>query len=202
MPKTLDATYEHTLLGIDEEKWEFAHRLFRCLAVSVTPLRVEDLAEILALRFDGGVRSHFSTGWQLDNAEESVLSTCSSLITITNVNGSRIVQFAHFSVKEFLISDRLSTASENVFRYHIVPDLAHTTLAQASLGVLLQLNDHIDKESIRNFPLSDYAARHWFDHCQFGKMSSNVQDAMKLLFDRERPHFSAWVWIFDIDDPW
>jgi len=63
MPKTLDATYEHMLLGIDEEKWEFAHRLFRCLAVSVTPLRVEELAEIMALRFDGGVHPQFNTGW-------------------------------------------------------------------------------------------------------------------------------------------
>jgi hypothetical protein len=202
LPKTLDATYEHTLLGIDEEKWKFAHRLFQCLAVSVTPLCVEELAEIMAIRFDGGVHSHFNAGWPLDNAEESVLSACSSLITITHVNGSRIVQFAHFSVKEFLTSDRLTTASENLSRHHIVPYLAHTTLAQASLSVLLQLDDHIDKETIRNFPLSDYAARHWFDHCQFGNVSSTIQDVMKRLFDREKPHFSAWVWIYDIDDPW
>ena len=202
MPKTLDATYEHMLLGIDEEKWEFAHRLFQCLAVSVTPLRVEDLAEIMALRFDEGRPPQYNTSWQLDNAEESVLSACSSLITVTNVMGSRIVQFAHFSVKEFLISDRLATASENFSRYHIVPDLAHTTLAQASLSVLLQLNDRIDKEGAGKFPLSDYAARHWFDHCLFGSMPSNIQDALKLLFDREEPYFSAWIWIFDMDDPW
>ena len=202
MPKTLDATYEHMLLGIDEEKWKFAHRLFRCLAVAVTPLRVEDLAEIMALRFDGGGHPQYNAGWQLDNAEESVLSACSSLITVTNAMGSRIVQFAHFSAKEFLTSDRLATASENFSRYHIVADLAHTTLAQASLCVLLQLDDRIDKEGVRNFPLLDYAARHWFDHCQFGSMSSNIEDALKLLFDREKPYFSAWIWIFDIDDPW
>jgi ankyrin repeat protein len=202
LPKTLDATYERTLLGIDEEKWQFAHRLFQCLSVSVRPLRVEELAEIMAVRFDAGALPQFDTGWKLSNAEEAVLSACSSLVSIVNTNGSRIVQFAHFSVKEFLTSDRLAIASQNLSRYHIVPYLAHATLAQASLGVLLQLNDRIDKESIRSFPLADYAARHWFNHCQLGNVSATIQDATKCLFDREKPHFSAWVWIYDIDDPW
>jgi ankyrin repeat protein len=190
------------LLGIHEEKWKFACRLFQCLAISFRPLRVDELAEIMAVRFDGEARPHFNTGWQLENAEEAVLSACSSLITIANTNGSRIVQFSHFSVKEFLTSERLATVSENISRYHIVSRVAHTTLTQASLGVLLQLNNHTDKESIRNFPLADYAARHWITHCQFGNLSSAVQDATKCLFDREKPHFSAWVWIHDIDDPW
>ena len=202
LPKTLDATYEHTLLGIDEEKWHFAHRLFQCLSVSVRPLRVEELAEILAIRFDGEVLPEFDTGWQLGNAEEAVLSACSSLIAIVDVNGTRIVQFAHFSVKEFLTSDRLTTASENFSRYHIVPHFAHATLTQASLGVLLQLDSRVDKENIRNFPLADYAARHWFDHCQLGNVSSTIQDAVKFLFDRGKPHFSAWIWMYDIDEPW
>ncbi len=198
----MDETYEQTLLRIDEEKRQFAHRLFQCLAVSVRPLRVEELAEILAIRFDAGAFPQFNTGWRLGDAEEAVLSACSSLITVINVNGSRIVQFAHFSVKEFLTSDRLTTASDNLSCYHIVPHLAHATLVQASLGVLLQLDDRIDKESIRNFPLADYAARHWFEHCQFEDVSLTIWDATERLFDRERPHFSAWVWIFDLDDPW
>ena len=202
LPKTLDATYEHILLGIDEEKWEFAHRLFQCLSVSVRPLRVEELAEILAVRFDPGALPRFHTGWRLGDADEAVLSACSSLITVINVDGFRVVQFAHFSVKEFLTSHRLPPTTENLSRYHIVPHLAHTTLAQASLGVLLQLNDRIDKESIMNFPLADYAARHWLGHRQFGEMLSDIQDATKCLFDRARPSFSAWIWIYDIDDPW
>ncbi len=202
MPKTLDATYEHILLGIDEEKRQFAHRLFECLAGSVRPLRVEELAEILAVRFGAGALPRFHTCWRLGDAEEAVLSACSSLITIVNIDGSRVVQFAHFSVKEFLTSDRLATASENLSHYHIVPHSAHATLAQASLSVLLQLDDRIDKDTIRNFPLADYAARHWFEHGRFGNVSLTIQDAMKCLFDREKPHLSAWVWIYDIDDPW
>ncbi len=190
------------LRRIDKVKREFAHRLLQCLAVSVKPLRVEELAEILAVRFDAGALPQFNTGWRLGDAEEAVLSACSSLITVISVNGSRIVQFSHFSVKDFLTSDRLATASEDLSHYHIVPHLAHATLAQASLSVLLQLDDRIDKDGIRNFPFADYAARHWFEHGRFENVSSSIRDATEHLFDRERPHFSTWVWIYDIDDPW
>ena len=202
LPETLDETYEHTLRRIDKVKRQFAHRLFQCLTVSVRPLRVEELAEILAVRFDAGTPPQFNTGWRLGDAEEAVLSACSSLISVVNVDGARIVQFAHFSVKEFLTSDRLSSASEDLSPYHIVPHLAHSTLARSSLSVLLQLDDRIDKESITNFPLADYAARYWFVHSQFISAESTIRESIERLFDREMPHFAAWVWIHDIDDPW
>ncbi|KAH9056330.1 ankyrin repeat-containing domain protein [Lactarius vividus] len=201
LPETLDETYEHMLLRIDKVKRQFAHRLFQCIAVSVRPLRVEELAEILAARFDPEALPRFSTGWRLGDEEDAVLSACSSLVTVVDVNGSRIVQFAHFSVKEFLTSDRLATATDDLSCFHITPHLAHATLAQACLGVLLQLDDRVDKESI-DFPLADYAARHWFEHSRFENVSSTIRNAAEWLFDRDRPHFSAWVWIHDIDDPW
>ena len=190
------------LLRIDKVRRQFAHRLLQCLAVSVRPLRVEELAEILAVRFDAGALPRFNTGWRLGDAEEAVLSACSSLITIINVKGSRIVQFAHFSVKEFLTSDRLATATEDLSHYHVATHLAHATLAQACIAVLLQLDDHIDKDSVKNFPLADYAARHWFEHGRLENVPSTIRDATGRLFDPEKPHFSAWVWIYDIDDPW
>ncbi|KAN0135087.1 hypothetical protein V8E53_006978 [Lactarius tabidus] len=62
LPETLDETYEHTLRRIDKVKQKFAHRLFQCLAISVRPLRVEELAEILAVRFDAGEIPQFNTG--------------------------------------------------------------------------------------------------------------------------------------------
>src|ERR1700722_4456384 len=50
LPKGLDGTYERILLNIDEEKQEYAQRLFHCLTLSIRPLRVDELAEILAIR--------------------------------------------------------------------------------------------------------------------------------------------------------
>ena len=137
LPKTLDETYGHTLRGIDEEKREYAQRLFRCLVVSIRPLRVEELAEILAVRFDKAELPTFNAGWRPGNAEEAVISACSSLIAIVDRAGSQVVQFSHFSVKEFLTSERLATAEERLSYYHIFPEPAHTMLAHVSLSVLL-----------------------------------------------------------------
>ena len=181
---------------------QYAQRLFQCLAVSIRPLRVEELADILAVRFDEGELPKFNPDWRLGNAEEATLSVCSNLISVVDVDGSQIVQFSHFSVKEFLTSNRLATAMEDLSGYHIVPHSAHTILAQASLSVLLELDDHVDKDSIKNFPLSGYAAQHWVDHGQFEGVSSAIQVSMEHLFNPENTQFSAWVWIYDIDDPW
>jgi len=82
--------------------------------VSIRPLRVEELAEIFAVQFDAGRDSGYSTEWRPGNAQQAVLSACSSLITVVNVDGSQVVQFAHFSVREFLTSDRLFAAGESL----------------------------------------------------------------------------------------
>ena len=202
LPKTLDETYRRSLLGIDEEKREYAQRLFQCLVVSIRPLRVDELAEILAVQFDEAALPTFNPAWRPENAEEAVISVCSTLIAIVDSEGSQVVQFSHFSAKEFLTSERLATAEEHLSYYHILPEPAHTVLAHAGLSVLLQLHDEIDRNTIDHFPLALYAARHWVNHAQFRDVSSHIQEAMEHLFDPAKPHFAAWVWLYDVDHHW
>jgi hypothetical protein len=84
----------------------------------------------------------FHEDWRLGDPVEAVLSTTSSLLTIVNVRqGSSIIQFSHFSVKEFLISPRLAETNDIICRrYHIYMTPAHTLAAQACLGTLLYLD--------------------------------------------------------------
>ena len=202
LPKDLDETYERTLQDIDNQKRKHAHRLFQCLLVSVRPLRVEELAAILPVQLDATApTSSKKCSWPLD-AKGLVLSTCSSLITIINQGGSQVVQFAHFSVKEFLTSERLATAEKCLSFYHILPEPAHTLLAQANLSVLLQLDDKTDRDTTAHVPLAPYAARHWVDHAQYSNGSSHIQELMERLFDPRKSHFAAWVWLYDIDRHW
>lgn len=202
LPKSLDETYDRILLGIARERQEYARRLFQCLAVSFRPLRVEELAEVVAIQFDApGALPNYDANWRPENSEEAVLSSCSSLITFVDVDGSQVVQFSHFSVKEYLFSERLADAEKGLSQFHILPCLAHTTLAQTSLSVLLALDDQVDAESIKNFPLALYAARFWVDHARFDKTPSAIEDAMKRLFDTSMPHFVTWTRIYDIDYP-
>src|SRR5216683_1265671 len=201
LPETLDETYERTLLGIEKKKQEFAHRLFQCLTIAIRPLHVDELAEVLAIRFDTGEPPQYHADWRLESAQEAVLSACSSLVMIVNVDGSPVVQFSHFSVKEFLTSDRLANSSPHLSRFHVLLEPAHTILAQASLSILLHIGDGVDENSIEKFPFAQYAAQHWVDHARFENVSSSLQDAMECLFDIEEPSFATWIWIYDVDYP-
>ena len=73
---------------------------------------------------------------------------------------SPIVQFAHFSAQEYLTSARLSKEQETraISHFHFSMTQAHTVVAQACLGLLLHLDETVTKDSLKNFPLAEYAA--------------------------------------------
>ena len=205
LPETLDETYERVLRDINKANREHALRLLHCLTVSMRPLRVEELAEVLAVDFDaarqGGIPK-LNLDWRWADQHQAVLSTCSSLISIVDDGGSQVVQFSHFSVKEFLTSDRLARSSEDVSRYHILLEPAHTLLAQACLGVLFRLDDTFDKWDANDIPLAEYAARYWVDHARFEDVSSCISEAMELFFDVDKPHWTTWNRVQKIDVSW
>ena len=195
LPETLDETYERTLLDIDEENWAYAHRLFQCIVVARCPLRVEELAEFLAFKSEAGGSLTFEGSWRPENARDTVLSTCSSLITIVDVEDSPVIQFSHFSVKEYLTSNRI--AEGPVSRYYIPLEPAHLFVTQACLSFLLQLDKHVTRRIIEDLPLAQYASRYWADHAEFGNVSSQTEDLVKRFFNPENHHFANWVWIYD-----
>jgi ankyrin repeat protein len=195
LPETLDETYERTLLDIGEENWAFAHRLFQCIVVARRPLRVEELAEFLAFNSDTGGSLTFQRDWRPENPRDTVLSTCSSLISIVYVDGSAVMQFSHFSVKEYLTSSRI--AEGRVSRYYIPLEPAHIFVTQACLSVLLEIDDHVTRSVIDEFPLARYAARYWTKHGEFGDVASHAEDLMKRLFNPEGHHFANWVRMHD-----
>ena len=201
MPETLDGTYERVLKNIKKNKREKARRLLHCLAVAIRPLRVEELAETLAFDFDTaqGCIPKFNAERRPKDQETAVLSLFSSLITIVDHRGSRVVQFSHLSVKEFLTSKYLASSTRHLTPYHILLGPAHTIFAQVCLGLLLHLDDRNDNKSVKDSPLADYAARHWIAHAQFEGIAISVEDGIKSLLHPEKPHFAAWVRLYDID---
>jgi ankyrin repeat protein len=240
LPESLDETYERILKEIKKPNRDLAGRVLQCLVVATRPLRVAELAEVLAVDFDDaeGI-PRLKPDWRWEEQELALLSACSSLIAIVEADDIkdsdaqseyylveddeeddveaghsdwetetddaieagdlRIVQFSHFSVKEFLTSPRLATASREVSIYHIDMEPAHTILAQACLGVLLQIQDDIEGCSADDHPLAEYAAEHWTIHAQFGETSSRLHKGMQYLFDPNKQHFALWLSLFDID---
>jgi len=204
LPRSLDETYERILREIRKPNEGHACRMLKCLVAAVRPLRVAELAEILAFDFSGEGIPKLNPDWRWEDHEEAVMSTCSSLVMIVDKDeggdqseDSRIVQFSHFSVKEFLMSSRFAESSRDVSHYHVEPEAAHTILAQACLGILLRLDDRVGRHNIKNFPLAEYAARHWVKHARFKDVSLHIKDGMECLFDADKPHFSAWLWIYN-----
>ena len=126
-PRALNETYERVLKHISENNRKHACRLFQCLAVSVRPLLVEELAEILAFDFDTakGDIPIFSPDRRPNDQEGTILSICPSLVTIVDNGGSRVVQFCHLSFREFLTSKYLASSRGDLSLFHIFPERAH-----------------------------------------------------------------------------
>ena len=262
LPESLDETYERILKEIKKPNRAHARRVLQCLVVATRPLRVTELAEVLAVDFDDaeGI-PRLNPDWRWEDQEQSLLVACSSLISIidagdvdagdvdagdveasdsdsyadtddtdseaedydgnshveayhsdseaetdddnlhVDAGDSRVVQFSHFSVKEFLTSPRLATARGEVSNYYIDLEPAHTILAQACLGILLQIQDGVVRHIRMDHPAL-YAAEHWATHAQFGEVSSRLHKGMEYLFDENKPHFNVWLTLCDIDtDP-
>ena len=89
-----------------------------------------------------------------------------------NVEDS-VVQFDHFSVKEYLTSDHL-LATEDTAYFHASPHAAHLTIAEVLVSRIINTN-HVDftrnnergatllEESIKEDPLLTYSAA-WYEH--------------------------------------
>ena len=200
LPESLDETYERILKEIKKPNKRLAQRVLQCLVVAVRPLRVEELAEVLSVDFDDaeGI-PRIKPDWRWEDQELALLSACSSLIAIVEAGDLRVVQFSHFSVKEFLTSPRLASASGEVSNYYIDLEPAHIILAQACLGALLQIQDDAERLSRGDHPAL-YAAEHWTTHAQFGEVSSHLHKGMEYIFDANKPHFKVWLALCDIDD--
>ena len=192
--------------------------------MATRPLRVAELAEVLTVAFDGTeVIPRVNSDWRWEDHEQALLISCSSLIAIVDggdfeagqsdseaetddgdthveAGDSRIVQFSHFSVKEFLTSHRLANANKDVSSYYIDLETAHTVLSQVCLGVLLQIQDDVEGCTPEDHPLARYAAEHWTSHAQFREVASRLHNGMECLFDANKPHFYVWLALCDIDN--
>jgi len=203
LPETLDATYERILQEIPKSNRVHAHRLLQCLTVASRPLRVKELAEVLAVDFTTPDRiPKLNEALRWDDQEQAVLSACSSLIAVIEDEDSRVVQFSHFSVKEFLTSDRLATSNVDTSRYHhILLEPAHTIMARACLSVLLRFDSHTDEASVVDFPLAKYAAECFGNHAEFEGVLSHILNGVDPLLDADKSHFAAWVRMYPLGHP-
>ena len=195
LPASLDETYARVLKEVGKTIESYARRLLQCMTVAKCPLTVEELGEVLALDFgtDEGIPV-LKENLRWEDQQEAMLSMCSSLIVVVDFYGEPVVQFSHFSVKEFLTSDRLANSSADISLFHILPKPAHTVMVKACLGILLQPEQRLrDAPEEHLSPLTEYAAKYWMYHAQFEEVWGLVEDQIRSLFDPEKPHLEGWL---------
>jgi ankyrin repeat protein len=202
LPKTLDGTYARILEEIDDQNWKYAHIFFQCVAAAFRPLRLDELSQFLSFDFEAESTPTFLDDQLPGDPADAVFTMCSSLLAVVKPEGqdSPVVQYAHFSVKEYLTSTRLAEAKDTISRFHVSMTRAHTTIAQGCLGLLLHLDETVTDDGLEKFPFAEYAAENWIAHAQIEDASLKVEDGMKRLFDPSKCHLSVWVWIVDPED--
>jgi hypothetical protein len=108
-------------------------------------------------------------------------------------------RFAHFSVKEYLVSDRIQDGPAS--RYSIKSS-ADDYIAQACLNYLLYFKGDkmLTSQNYEDFPLADYASRNWWRHAL--RKSANTDKIELLAVDllANEDSFLNWVRIHDLDE--
>ncbi|KAH8592594.1 hypothetical protein B0O99DRAFT_743497 [Bisporella sp. PMI_857] len=118
LPKDLPGTYEHVLSRIIKDgNAEIVDKIFCWIAAAKRPLLLEELREALAIESGD---AYLQWDRRVNNADRIIL-WCASLVVLDEED--LVVQFAHHSVKQFLLSKQYSVATK---RFHFqVPEVDH-----------------------------------------------------------------------------
>ncbi|KAF2628636.1 hypothetical protein BU25DRAFT_420606 [Macroventuria anomochaeta] len=166
LPQTLDQTYDRILSAISREDCEYAMRILQWLTFSARPLSVEEIAEVIAI--DVARKPAFDRNEVLEDPLEA-LNICSSLVTITTnkVEGipgraQRIIALAHYSVQEYLVSNRIKQGQAKQYSMQDVE--CHNATTTGSLKYLTQFQQPLSREILEASALARHAAEFWSSH--------------------------------------
>ncbi|MCJ1357579.1 MAG: hypothetical protein MMC33_007575 [Icmadophila ericetorum] len=113
VPNTLDETYARILCSNSKQDSQDALKILQWLIHSSRPMRIEKIVKILAVETE--VEPSFDPDNRLPEPED-ILAICPSLIAIITTGESEYwkrqeVRLAHFSIKEYLISQSIQAGS-------------------------------------------------------------------------------------------
>lgn len=157
LPEGLYKTYDRILEGVQETDYEYVLRLLKWLVGSERRLSLEELAEGIAL---DPAKDRFDTEERLMESKD-VLDLCGSLIRLEE---DETVVLAHFSVKEYLLSSRLTTKMHGIAKFALQEDSSKHYVLRCLVTYIvtigLHIQDLLDKRlNEGDYPLLPYAKR-------------------------------------------
>jgi ankyrin repeat protein len=203
LPPTLDETYERMLCNIDNFSAADARRILTMLCFAARPLTVPELIEGIAVDIKGG--GGLDRKRRLQDAKD-IERICLGLVEIdmetlsTTGNSSlQIVRIAHFSVQEYLESERIHQRKAAAFGLRSIE--AHTEMSQICLLYLLEpslSSTPLDRAVLKEYKLAEFAAEYWYYHYQQAQRPSEVNAQILKLF-QQQDSFTTWVRLHEID---
>ncbi|KAF8162138.1 hypothetical protein BJ912DRAFT_299382 [Pholiota molesta] len=144
LPIGLYETYDHILSKIANQADRTETKTFlRWLCFSIRPMTLAEIAETVIVDLDADDGPRCTPELRYWNVED-VLIKCSGFITESKGK----VKLAHFSIKEYLLSERVRTGTTSHF--HLTSgELSHALISQTCLAYLLQFDalDSVDWDS-------------------------------------------------------
>ncbi|KAK1991679.1 purine and uridine phosphorylase [Colletotrichum falcatum] len=200
LPRTLDETYARVISKIPSEIELIARRLLQFLVFSERPLRIEEAVDVIAVVTED--RPRFDANNRMPKPCE-ISSYCSSLVAvITRVDKDgksevKELQLAHFSVKEYLLSDRVEKTISGTFRQ----TLARASVTEVCLAYLLELNYSLSPAALRHsYPLARYAAQYWMSHAV--QADTSRVDTLIREFCQNKHSSKTFYQLYNPDRPW
>lgn len=129
LPLEVVDIYAQVLKDIPEDDRKSARLILIWLTYSIQPLTLEELASAVSIP-----------------SPQKVLDICtSSLVSLQPtppqfISTPYVVNFDHFSVKEYLTSERFRTSPETNF-FYVSPLIAHLTMAEISVSRFININN-------------------------------------------------------------
>ena len=202
MPKDLGGTYARILqrLEHDVENVERYQKLLRWLVRSTRCLTLDELAECIGIDLDEDNESMDFDA--VETYPENLLKRCSSLVTVSD-DGR--VSLAHFTVKEFLVSETTRTELKT---FYVGGEEVEIELAQTCLTYLCYSDfiagpigdEEALEETMSKYQFLDYAATAWGVHAHFsrGKEDHLLDLTTKLLKSptEGRGNYEFWLQVY------
>jgi hypothetical protein len=191
LPPTLDQTYDRILSSILEGDRKYAVRILRWLTFSERPLTIREVAEVVAIDVERDPA--FDRDEVLEDPLEA-LNICSSLVTITD-SVEQIAALAHYSVKEYLVSDKIKKGPAS--QYSMQPAECQGAITRGCLKYLIQLPHPFSKDELELAALARYSAVFWASHFRETGDGMEVLSrlAMKLMSIKQ-PAYLTWVQLY------
>jgi ankyrin repeat protein len=193
LPKTLDEVYQRILDTISEEDQMRAATALRWLVFAKIPLTVKELAEASI------INPNNDHPFDIDDRFEpprGIFYVLSSLVStyVEELDGKTVefIRIAHFSVQEYLLSERMEPILAQIFR--VEEFASEQAIAKSCLHYINSCGPLEDKKTaLVTYPLLKYAASRWHLHVRACEKTGNEATELVCQFMNSESWMRNWT---------